>query len=107
MDTYSLMELCRESGGKNLICQLLSPSITISLAEVEEKRSYIVIVDKGVPYCLTGNESVYDDEATFVLLTDRTPTRQKLLNNQIKQKRWIKHPKQHVATPEAVVKSWE
>ncbi len=48
MDTYSLKELCRESGGKNVICQFLSPSITISLAEVEEKRGYMVIEDKGV-----------------------------------------------------------
>lgn len=102
-----MMELCKESGGKNVICQLLSPSITISLAEVEETRSYVVIVDKGVRYCLTGNESVYDEEATFVLLTDRAPTRQKLLNNRIKQKKWLKHPKQNEATPEAVVKSWE
>lgn len=107
MDTYSLKELCRESGGKNVICQFLSPSITISLAEVEEKRGYMVIEDKGVRYCLTGNESVYDEDAAYVLLTDRTPTRQKLLNKQIKQKRWLKHPKQIEVTPEAVVKSWE
>lgn len=63
METYSLMELCKQSGGKNVICHLLSPIITISLAKVEEKRSYMVIVDNGVRYCLTGNEGVYDEEA--------------------------------------------
>lgn len=60
MDTYKLIELYKQSGGKNVIYHLLSPSITVSLAEIEENRSYMVIVDNGVRYCLTGNEGVYD-----------------------------------------------
>jgi hypothetical protein len=78
----------------------MAPSKLISLDEVNENRSYIVIIDKGVRYCLTGNEGVYDEDSPYVMLTDRTPTKQKLLNGQIKQKRWIKHPKQGEASPE-------
>ena len=107
METYTLMELCKQSGTKNVICHLMAPSIKISLDEVDEKRSYMVITDNGVRYCLTGNVGIYDMESPYVLLTDKTPTRQKLINNQIKQKRWIKHPKQTEATPEEVLKSWE
>lgn len=108
MATIKLLELNRLNSLKgNVICQLLAPSRSISLDNVEEKRSYMVIVDNGVRYCLTGNEEAYDEEAAYVLLTDRTPTKQKLINNQIKQKRWIKHPRQLEVTPEDVVKSWE
>lgn len=93
MATIKLLELNRWNGLKgNVICQLLAPSRSISLDNVEEKKSYMVIVDNGVRYCLTGNEGVYDEDSSYVILTDRTPTRQKLINGQIKQKRWIKHP---------------
>ena len=89
-----------------MICHLLSPCITINLAEVEEKRSYVVVTDNGIRYCLTGNSAIYNDNSAYVLLTDKTPTRQKLIDNAVKQKRWIKHPRQKDTTPEDVVKSW-
>lgn len=107
MGTYTLMELCKQSGSGNVICHLMAPSKLISLDEVDENRSYIVIIDKGVRYCLTGNAGIYDEKSPYVLLTDKTPTKQKLVNNQIKQKKWIRHPKYNEATPENVVKSWE
>lgn len=72
MSTFVLMELCKQSGVKNVIYQLLAPSITLNLDEVEENRSYAVIIDKGIRYCLTGNSGIYDEEASYVLLTDRT-----------------------------------
>ena len=37
MSTFVLMELCKQSGVKNVICQLLAPSITLNLDEVEEE----------------------------------------------------------------------
>lgn len=40
MSTFVLMELCKQSGVKNVIYQLLAPSITLNLDEVEENRSY-------------------------------------------------------------------
>ena len=67
----------------------------------------MVVIDKGVRYCLTGNAGVYDEDATYVLLTDRVPTKQKLIDNVIKQKYWIRHPKQIKATPADVIASWE
>ena len=58
MSTFVLMELCKQSGVKNVIYQLLAPNITINLDEVEENRSYAVVIDKGIRYCLTGNPLV-------------------------------------------------
>ena len=107
MSTFVLMELCKQSGVKNVIYQLLAPSITLNLDEVEENRSYAVIIDKGIRYCLTGNSGIYDEEASYVLLTDRTPTKQKLIDNEIKQRKWIKHPNQIEASPDDVINSWE
>lgn len=107
MSTFVLIELCKQSGVKNVIYQLLAPSITLNLDEVEENRSYAVIIDKGIRYCLTGNSGIYDEEASYVLLTDRTPTKQKLIDNEIKQRKWIKHPNQIKASPDDVINSWE
>lgn len=107
MSRFVLMELYKQSGVKNVIFQLLAPSITLNLDEVEENRSYAVIIDKGIRYCLTGNAGIYDDEASYVLLTDRTPTKQKLIDNEIKQRKWIKHPNQIDASPDDVINSWE
>ena len=107
MSTFVLMELCKQSGVKNVIYQLLAPNITINLDEVEENRSYAVVIDKGIRYCLTGNPGIYDEEAPYVLLTDRTPTKQKLIDNDIRQRKWIKHPNQIEASPDDVINSWE
>ena len=60
-----LMKLCKQSGVKNVIYQLLAPNITINLDEVEENRSYAVVIDKGIRYCLTGNPG------TFMKYADR------------------------------------
>ena len=84
------MELCKQSGVKNVIYQLLAPSMTLNLDEVEENRSYAVIIDKGIRYCLTGNSGIYDEEASYVLLTDRTPTKQKLIDNEINGKFFLR-----------------
>lgn len=40
MSTFVLMELCKQSGVKNVIYQLLAPSITLNLDEVEENRKH-------------------------------------------------------------------
>lgn len=106
MDEYTLMELSWRKGVKNVICHLLAPRKTISLVEVEETRSYMVAIDSGVRYCFTGNPNIIDADSQYVILTDRTPTKQKLLEGAVKQKRWLRHPRMGDHTPEVVLKSW-
>ena len=106
MDEYTLIELKNWFGTKNIICQLLAPRQVISLNEVEETRSYLVSIDGGVRYCLTGNPNIADSTSEYVILTDHTPTKQKLLDGTVKQKRWLKHPKLAGHTPEDVLASW-
>lgn len=106
MEKYTLIELCRKSGTKNQICHLLAPAQSISLDEVEETKSYVVAIDNGVRYCFTGNPSIVDASSEYVIQTDRTPTRQKLIDGLVKQKKWLKHPKCAEATPDEVIKSW-
>lgn len=93
MDEYKLIELCRREGAKNIICQLLDPGQIISLNKVEETRSYVVAIDGGARYCLTGNPNIFDPLAQYIILTDHTPTKQKLLDGTVKQKKWLLHPK--------------
>lgn len=106
MDEYTLMELSWRKGVKNVICHLLAPRKTISLFEVEETRSYMVAIDSGVRYCFTGNPNIIDADSQYVILTDRTPTKQKLLEGAVKQKRWLRHPRMWDHTPEVVLRSW-
>lgn len=79
MDEYTLIELNSKSGTKNIICQLLASSQTISLENVEETRSYVVAIDDAVRYCFTCNPNILDPDSEYVVLTDRAPTKQKLL----------------------------
>ena len=106
MNEYTLIELNRWLGVKNIICQLLAPRQEISLNEVEETRSYIVAIDGGVRYCLTGNPNIVDPTSEYVILTDHTPTKQKLLDGTVKQKRWLRHPQMMEHTPDVVISSW-
>ena len=107
MVTIELLELYRWNSFKgNIICQLLAPSRSISLDNVEEKRSYMVVVDKGERYCFTGNANIVDEASAYVILTDRTPTRQKFIDEAVVQNKWLKHPKKQEHTPEQVVDSW-
>ena len=106
MDEYTLMELSWRKGVKNVICHLLAPRKTISLIEVEETKSYMVAIDGGVRYCFTGNPNIIDADSQYVILTDRTPTKQKLLEGAVKQKRWLRHPRMGDYTPEVVLRSW-
>jgi superfamily II DNA or RNA helicase len=106
MDEYILIELKNWFGTKNIICHLLAPRREISLNEVEETRSYLVAIDGGVRYCLTGNPNIVDPTSEYVIQTDHTPTKQKLLDGTVKQKKWVKHPKMAEHTPEDVLNSW-
>ena len=106
MNKYTLIELSVKHGTRNVICQLLAPQQKISLEHVEEKRSYVVAIDNGVRYCFTGNANIVDPDSEYVILTDRTPNRQKLLENTVLQKRWLKHPKSLVHTSDDVLESW-
>lgn len=106
MDEYKLTELCRREGAKNIISQLLDPGQIISLNEVEETRSYVVAIDGGVRYCLTGNPNIFDPLAQYIILTEHTPTKQKLLDGTAKQKKWLRHPKISEYTPNEVLASW-
>lgn len=93
MDEYLLNELSIKRGTKNIICQLLAPKLKISLGEVEETRSYVVAVYNGVRYCITSNPNITDPDSQYVVLTDHTPTKQKILEGIVKQKKWLRHPK--------------
>lgn len=106
MDEFALIELSWRNGTKNVIYHLLEPSQTISLSEVEETRSYIVAIDSGIRYCFTGNPNIIDADSQYVIQTDRTPTKQKLIEGTVKQKKWLRHPKMAEYTPDEVLNSW-
>ena len=106
MEEYQLIELSRQEKTKNIICHLLAPRKNISLREVEETRSYVVAIDGGVRYCFTGNKNITDVESQFVILTDRTPTKQKLIDGLVRQVKWLRHPQMVAYTPEEVINSW-
>lgn len=106
MDDYALIELSWRKGAKNVICHLQAPRKTISLRELEETRSFVVAIDGEKRYCFTGNPNIIDENSQYVILTDRTPTKQKLLEGTVKQKRWLRHPQMAEHTPEEVLNSW-
>src|SRR5690606_40074536 len=80
-------------GTKNFSKQLLEPSINAEFTFISSHRSYSIIENNGIQYCLCGNMDTMPDGFNYVLLTNKKATEVRLENNEIKFKKWIKHPK--------------
>lgn len=73
----------------------------------EMTRSYVTFNYENNQYCITGNKDIISTDATFVLLSDSTPTEENLKNKKLVIKKWLKHPKDLDFDPKIVCASWE
>lgn len=97
----------RKSGCKNFVKQLLAPKEAGVFNVVEMSRSYLVIEKNNQKYCLTCNKDSIPEQFDYVLLTNRRATFEKIQNNQVAIRRWLKHPKMNDASVEAIRSSWK
>lgn len=94
-------------GTKNISKQLLQPSLEEGFMFISNHRSYSIIVSKGIQYCLCVNINKVPDGFDYVLLTNKKATQDRLENNEIKFKKWIKHPKIAEFTTDEIIESWK
>ena len=107
--TLPLLEkiVWHEQGNKNEVKQLLAPTTKIDCKVILSSRSYIVIEDSNKEtYCLTCNKDSFAPKQSFVLLTDKKPSEERLRNNDLKIKCWLKHPLDKEHTLSKVIQSW-
>ena len=94
-------------GTKNFSKQLLEPSIEGEFTFVSSHRSYSIIENNGIQYCLCGNLDTMPAGFNYVLLTNKKATQVRLENNEVKFKKWIKHPKIAEFTTDEIIESWK
>ena len=94
-------------GTKNISKQLLEPSSKLEFNFVSSHRSYTLIENSGIQYCLCNNPDTMPDGFDYVLLTNKKATEDRLENNEIKFKKWIKHPKINEFTTDEIIESWK
>lgn len=91
----------------NSIVHLKDIEREIEIDLIEKNRSYFVFNYKGDKYCITGNKNLYPKDINFVLLSDSTPTEEKIDNKKLVIKKWIKHPKSKVVDVNTISESWK
>lgn len=94
-------------GNKNSVRQLLDNAIQCDFEFVSSNRGYVIISSNGTKYCLTTNSQYAPDNADYVLKVNKKATEERLVNNDIKFKEWLKHPKLTDYTCQDVINSWK
>ncbi|MCI5210041.1 MAG: DEAD/DEAH box helicase, partial [Candidatus Electrothrix sp. ATG2] len=96
----------KQAKGRNQIVQLLAEEQEVDLAVIELGRSHLVIGNDNIQYCLTCNPSNTPNGYAYMLKTAKKPTKQRLVDNDIKFQKWLRHPSMIKHSVEAVNKSW-
>ena len=94
-------------GTKNISKQLLQVKTEGEFMFISTHRSYSIIVNNGIQYCLCVNLDNIPNGFDYVLLTNKKATLDRLENNEIKFKKWIKHPKMIDFTTDEIIESWK
>lgn len=96
----------QQAGNKNVIRQLLSPSRQIELNVIESGSNFLIVEDDQ-KYYFTNREDNVPGEYEYVLLTSKVPTEQRLQNEEITIKKWLKHPRMVNHTVDETKASWK
>ncbi|MEE3244070.1 MAG: DEAD/DEAH box helicase family protein, partial [Bacteroidota bacterium] len=94
-------------GSKNYCKQLLVPSQSIDSMFISNHSGYSIVVSGGFQYCLCSNPDRVPSHFDYVLLTNKKATEERLQNNEVKFKKWIKHPKIKEFTTYEIIESWK
>lgn len=94
-------------GNKNSIRQLLDNAVQSDFEFISSHRGYAVIASNGIKYYLTINAQYAPENADYVLKVNKKATEERLRNNEIIFKEWIKHPKLINHTCQDVLASWK
>ncbi|WFO15646.1 DEAD/DEAH box helicase family protein [Cellulophaga baltica 4] len=97
----------QKTGIKNISKQLLQAKTEGEFMFISSHRSYSIIVNNGIQYCLCVNLDNIPNGFDYVLLTNKKATLDRLENNEIKFKKWIKHPKMIEFTTDEIIESWK
>ncbi|WP_338815660.1 DEAD/DEAH box helicase family protein (plasmid) [Bernardetia sp. Wsw4-3y2] len=96
-----------KAGIRNISKQLLMPKIKKAFTFISLHRSYSIIESNNIQYCLCVNSNTAPKGFDYILLTNQKATEDKLENDEIKLKKWIKHPKMAEFTTDEITESWK
>lgn len=96
----------KKVGNKNNIKQLLDREIQSDFEYVSSNRGYSIIASNGIQYCLATKAEYAPENSEYVLKVNKKATEERLENNEIVFKEWIKHPKLISHSNQDILNSW-
>lgn len=94
-------------GNKNSVKQLLDNKVQGDFEFVSNNRGYEIIATNETHYYLVRKLEYAPEDAKYVIRIDKKATEERLTNNNIKFREWLKHPKLTNHTCQDVIKSWK
>lgn len=99
--------LYQKAGSQNTIKQLIAPGKTIPIKIVEQSRFYLIIDNEEDKLCLTTKVDYIPEGINYALLTTVLPNRQRLEEDKITIKGWVRHPQLKEYSPDEITNSWK
>lgn len=97
----------QKAGNKNSVKQVLDNEIQGNFEFVSSNRGYVIIVTNKIHYHLVTKLEYAPEDAEYVLRVNKKATEERLTNNEIKFREWLKHPKLITYTYQDVINSWK
>lgn len=97
----------QRTGTKNRIVQLIEPAKKEIFNSFLLKKGHCIVENDNNKICITSNKNFNSENFDFIVLSDKVVTREKLENNEITLKSWLKNPKIRNYTNEEIILSWQ
>lgn len=96
----------KKTGSKNIITQFLDEELNGDFEFISSHRGYSIIRCNEIDYCLVTNSTYAPENCNYVIKVNKKVTFNRLVNNEINIKKWIKHPKLNNYSTQEVIDSW-
>jgi len=100
-------EYYKKVGCKNVVKQLLSPSIGEAYRFVSSHRGYSIIEIDSKQIYLTTKISTCPDEAEYVIKVHKKAAEENINSGEFRFQKWLKHPLDNTFSMEDILRSWE
>ncbi|MBS9783298.1 MAG: DEAD/DEAH box helicase family protein [Pasteurella sp.] len=93
--------------GKNKVSQKVIKSETINIDSIKVKKGYTIVISNNIEYCLVIKPENTPEKYEYAIKVNKQATEPRLINGNIKLRKWVKHPLNKQCSTSDVVASWD
>ncbi|MEM1336128.1 MAG: DEAD/DEAH box helicase family protein [Bacteroidota bacterium] len=94
-------------GCKNLVRQLLAKEVRGEFEFESAHKGYSIVSNNDIQYCLATSSDYIPENFEYALKVNKKVTEERLSNDEITFKKWIKHPKLSNHSNQEIIDSWD